>query len=54
MAIQLQLRLHLEGDDDVPLGQEDEQEIVLRAAMLLLEVLAVEVREEEGKDEPGS
>jgi len=54
MAIQLQLMLRLEGDDDVPLGPEEEKEIVPPAAILLLEVLAVELREEEGEDDPGS
>ena len=54
MAIQLQFMLRLEGDDDVRLRQEDEKDIVPPAAILLLQVLAVEVREEEGKDDPGS
>ena len=53
MAIQLQLRLHLEGDDDVPLGQEVERKMVPRAAILLLQILAVETREEEVQDELG-
>ena len=54
MAIQLQLRLHLEGDDDVPLGQEGERTMGSRAAILLLQILAVETGEEEVQDDPGS
>ena len=55
MAIQLQFVLRVEGDDDDdPLRQEDEKEIVLPTAILLLQILAVEASGEEAQDDPGS
>ena len=55
MAIQLQFLIPPgESNGEVPLRQEDEGEIVPPAAILLLQVLAVEITDEEGRDDPRS
>ncbi len=55
MVIQLQLLLPVgEPNDEAPLQQDDEGEVMPPVAILLLQILAVETTGQEGQDDSRS